>query len=301
MRAQVSDVLPSPSHGSEAQGRRTPSLYRTRVGASGTRHRGSRARSRGKRLQETASNGLQESRQARSRSRTRLAANRELYRWSSASKVRFFAVDPFDMLAQSVTQALANGPLSETELKLSSESSHRGFGDLLKEWLKGALARGDVFVHLPAKGSKVKRFGVTPDVGGLLKTVFAALRKVLATPTGKRVRKAQLLEAMSAELDTALPSGSESKATERERFLVKLCAFALETKTEGLLSIREFRAHLPFDKQHFDRVALELMRDELVTMHHHDFPESLSDPERAELVLDTRGNHFVGIALRRAP
>jgi hypothetical protein len=232
---------------------------------------------------------------------TRLAANRELYRWSSARKVRFFAGDPFDMLAQSVTQALANGPLSEPELKLRLESSHRGFGDLLKEWFKGALARGDVFVHLPAKGSKVKRFGVTPDVGGLLKTVFVALRKVLATTAGRRVRKAQILEAISAELDTTLPSGSESQATERERFLVRLCAFALETKTEGLLSIHELRARLPFDKQHFDRVALELMRDELVTMHHHDFPESLSDPERAELVVDTRGNHFVGIALRTAP
>ncbi len=230
-----------------------------------------------------------------------LAARRELYRWSSAKKVRFFECDPFDALAQSVAQAIADGPLSESAIRLKVESSHLGFGDLSKEWLKAALARGDVFVHPPAKGSKLKRFGVNPDVGGLLKTVFAALRKVLASPTGKRVRKAELLRAILAELEMISPSGSESKPTERERFLLELFALALDTSSNGLLSIRELRARLPFDKQHFDRVALELMCDELVTLHHHDFPESLSEPDRAELVVDRRGNYFVGIALRRAP
>lgn len=230
-----------------------------------------------------------------------LAARRELYRWSSAKKVRFFVSDPFDVLAQSVAQAIAEEPQSETAIRLRVESSHRGFGDLSKEWLKAALARGDVFVHPPAKGSKLKRFGVNPDVGGLLKTVFAALRKVLATPTGKRVRKAELLRAILAELEMISPSGSESKPTERERFLLQLFALALDTSSNGLLSIRELRARLPFAKQQFDRVALELMHDELVTLHHHDFPESLSEAERAELVVDKRSNHFVGIALRRAP
>jgi hypothetical protein len=230
-----------------------------------------------------------------------LAAHRELYRWSSAKKVRFFARDPFDALAQSVAHALAEGPLSETAIRLRVESSHRGYGDLLKEWLKGALARGDLFVHPPAKGSKLKRFGVSPDVGGMLKTVLVALRKVLATPAGKCVRKEQLLDAIGVALEAASPRGLETKASERELFLVRLCALALDSKPGALLPIRELRARLPFDKQQFDHMALELMRDELVILHHHDFPESLSDPDRAELVVDTCGNHFVGIALRRAP
>lgn len=231
-----------------------------------------------------------------------LAARRELYRWSIAKKVRFFEREPFDDLVRAIGAGLANGPLSEVELKRQLESVHRGFGDLFKVWIKAALSRGELFAHPPAKGSKAKRFGLSPDVGGLLKSVFTALQKVANSPAGKRVAKAQLLKALAIELDRISKEPlAPPKATERERFLSQLCGLSLETKSEGLLSIHELRARLPFDKQQFDGIALELMRDELVTLHHHDFPESLSEPERASLVVDSRGNHFVGIALRRAP
>jgi hypothetical protein len=35
-----------------------------------------------------------------------------------------------------------------------------------------------------------------------------------------------------------------------------------------------------------------------VSLHHHDYPSSLSPSERDELVLDTHGTHYVGIAPR---
>jgi hypothetical protein len=54
------------------------------------------------------------------------------------------------------------------------------------------------------------------------------------------------------------------------------------------------------DKEHFDRLALELSREGIVTLHHHDFPASLSPSERTELVQDERGTHYVGIAIRRS-
>jgi hypothetical protein len=230
----------------------------------------------------------------------RLAARREIHRWSSAKKLRFFAQDPFDTLALTVAEALANGPLGEADLRRSVETAHRGFGDLLKEWLKGALAHGDIYAHRPAKGSKLKRYGITPDLGDLLKKVLAELKKVLSTAAGQRIGKAELLEAIATELGTALPTMAESGSSAREQFLVRLATLTVAAKSDGLISIRELRASLPFDKRQFDQLALDLSRDELVTLHHHDFPTSLSAADRDELVVNSHGTYFVGIALRRA-
>jgi hypothetical protein len=228
-----------------------------------------------------------------------LAARRELYRHGSARKVRFFLRDPFDDLARSVAKALADGPLRESDLKYRVETTHRGFGDLLKPWMKGALARNELFPHRPARGSTVKRFGTSPDMGLLLKKVVAELKKVQATPAGRLLSQQQLFEGLATELGLPRPQANAPLSAGRAQFLAKLGELSDGAKPGSLLSIRELRSALPFDKQEFDRLALDLARDGLVTLHQHDFPDSLSDTERAELIADARGTHFVGIALRR--
>jgi hypothetical protein len=55
----------------------------------------------------------------------------------------------------------------------------------------------------------------------------------------------------------------------------------------------------PLDKARFDRAVLRLSEAGKVVIHHHDFPASLPAAERAELVEDSRGTHYIGIAPRR--
>jgi predicted transcriptional regulator len=53
------------------------------------------------------------------------------------------------------------------------------------------------------------------------------------------------------------------------------------------------------DKQSFDQTALSLAEQNRVALHWHDYPSSLSQSERDELVRDERGNYYIGITLRK--
>jgi hypothetical protein len=229
----------------------------------------------------------------------RLVARGECYRWVQAKKMRFFATDPFDALASAVSTTVATEPMTEATLKAQLEARHRGFGDLLKAWLKGALSRGDVFLHPPAKGSKLKRYGREPNVEALLKKVSAELVKALSSTIGQKVERRLVLEALAATLGVPVVCVDTSRAEARERFLVELFRLGLEGRAQGLLSVRELRGRLTFDKTTFDSIALELARDELVSLHYHDYPASLSVDEREELIAAPSGQYYVGIALRR--
>jgi len=68
----------------------------------------------------------------------------------------------------------------------------------------------------------------------------------------------------------------------------------------ALLEVREVRARAGLPKAVFDALALNFASKNLVTLHHHDFPSSLSVAERAQLIEDDKGTFYIGIALRRA-
>jgi len=231
-----------------------------------------------------------------------LASRGQLYRWSSARKVRYFRHDPVAAVAEMALAVLAEGPLTEGELKKRVEARNRGLGDLVKEWLKGALARGDVFVHVPLPRSKTKRFGRRPDVAVVLNKVLVELRKALGTAAGRRLERDLVAQALARELGVTLSSAQRAEPaerTDREVLLDALARLAEERAPQSLLLVRELRARTSFDKERFDSVVLDLEREGLITLHHHDFPAALSPAERAELVSDGRGTHYVGIALRR--
>ena len=229
-----------------------------------------------------------------------LAGRHEFFRWSSARKVRFFLTDPFEGLARAVQNAVAEGPLRESDLLYRVESAHRGYGDLLKVWMKGALTRGELYVHRPLRGTKLKRFGATPDWAELLKKTTAEFKKVLATPAGRSYSPSQILQELAGEVGS--PASASLPLTDdgaRARLLSELRELGARSKSSGLLSVAELRARVALEKSEFDRVVIELAKEGIVTLHQHDFPSSLSDSERASLVVDSRGNHFIGVALRR--
>lgn len=86
---------------------------------------------------------------------------------------------------------------------------------------------------------------------------------------------------------------------DHEAFLSALRGLAAENPAGALLPIRQLREGLPFGKEQFDALALELSREGIVVMHHHHAPMTLSPEERNVLVADDRGTYYIGIALRR--
>lgn len=237
-----------------------------------------------------------------------LAAQQRLHRFSTARKVRYFHEDPQVTLPHTILDALAQGPMSEPELKRTVEERAPGLGDLVKEWVKGALARGDLHLHGPAPGAKGKRIGREPDVRALLKAPLAALGKALATKAARLVPRQQVLAVLAAELgvpwppEVALAEGVPPAAAAEDEREVVLRALGELSELPGataLLSIRELRPRVALDKAPFDRVVLALAKEGVVSLHHHDFPMSLAPAERADLVVDERGTHYVGIARRR--
>jgi hypothetical protein len=235
-----------------------------------------------------------------------LAGRRVVHRWASgSSKERFFATDPLDSLNKAVANVLADGPLESTELERRVENEGRGLRDLLKVWLKQAPARGELFAHPKASSGTKKRFGLhppEPDPNVVLKSVFKALDKALTSKDGGRLSKEAVLAALAVKLGLPTPATAPGPqpGTERESFIRALRELSAQNVQNGLLPIRDLRARLRLEKEHFDRLSLELLRDGVVTLHHHDFPTSLSPAERADLVRDERGTHYVGIALRRS-
>jgi hypothetical protein len=178
-------------------------------------------------------------------------------------------------------------------------SKNRGTQDLVKEWLKGAVARGEVFLYPPAGGSRVKRYWKEPDATALLKKVVTELKKVLESSAGRHVTKERVLDLIAKELGLdARVAGGSSATDERQRFLDGLKEYTREQPKNALLSVRELRPRVGLDKQRFDAIALELQREGIVVLHHHDHPESLAEAERTRLIVGEKGVHYHGIALR---
>jgi hypothetical protein len=220
-----------------------------------------------------------------------LAARGALFRWAKGKKERFFLADPVETLDRLAPQLLSS-PLTAPELKKALEKSARGHGDLFAEWLKSALARGIVFPAAPAPRSKAKRIARAPDARLALAKPLAALKKALPKLDELGIDRAQIAAVILEEL------GVES-ADDRDAFLSALRSLAARSPDGMLLSVRELRAQLPFDKPRFDALALDLSRDGLIALHHHDFPTSLPEHERAALIEDARGTHYVGIVPKR--
>jgi hypothetical protein len=82
-------------------------------------------------------------------------------------------------------------------------------------------------------------------------------------------------------------------------FRKALDAVSTDNPPGALLSVRDVRARARLPKAVFDALALSFASKNLITLHHHDFPSSLSAIERAQLIEDGRGTFYVGIALRR--
>ena len=74
---------------------------------------------------------------------------------------------------------------------------------------------------------------------------------------------------------------------------------ASENPPGELLLARHVRDRAPLEKARFDAAALELFRDRLIILQHHDHPKALSEAERSTLIFDGHDTYFLGMALPR--
>lgn len=81
----------------------------------------------------------------------------------------------------------------------------------------------------------------------------------------------------------------------RSRFLATIAG-----RPGDLLSLSRMREGSRMSKSAFDKAILGLEKDGRVSLHHHDYPHSLSSGDRDKLVHDSKNNtYYVGVALKQ--
>jgi hypothetical protein len=225
-----------------------------------------------------------------------LAASGELWRVVKGKDEWFFGADPITTLDRAVPALLREtGPLGEASIKAQMKARAPGHDGLVKDWLKGALARGVIFEHPSPPGSKGKVFGPELDLRVSLGKPLAELQKAISTIERSGISRESVLEFLRRELGVV---SAPPRRASREVFLEALRRFAADNPSGALLPVRELRARAGLGKQDFDSAALALSNEGLLELHHHDHAGALSEAEQSTLVRDPRGRHYVGIALR---
>jgi hypothetical protein len=203
--------------------------------------------------------------------------------------------DPAAVLGPAIEAALREGPLGKKDLTARVKRSAPGFAKLLPGVLAAELARGAVREH-PRAGKAPLRYGLTPPdpapyLGKITKDL-AALQKKLGA---HGVTAAAIHAALGRALGVAATPALTDAAGDDAAVLAALHRLAAGEPAGALLGVRALRALVTLDKDRFDRAALRLARAGRLKLHHHDFPESLPAEERAVLVRDERGVHYIGV------
>jgi hypothetical protein len=219
--------------------------------------------------------------------------------------------DPEAALAQVIREALEGEPLTKTLLARRVKSTAPDFAGLLRPVLIRLVERGLVHEH-PEVAKRRSRFGLAPpDPLPYLAKPLQGIRAVLKKLSRHGVTVEGIYEALGRDLGVAPVRGSMAPSPrsapaegadgrDEERVLAALQELSAREPPGTLLSLPALRRTTPdLDKARFDRAVLRLSSRGRVILHHHDFPTSLAPPERAALVEDERGTHYIGVALRR--
>jgi len=239
-----------------------------------------------------------------------LASTGALYAFRKGSTQLFFLVDPLPVLDAAILPRLIPEPRDKDGLKKLVGEVAPGHAVVLDAWLKRALTRRALHEHAPkAKGAK-KRYGTEPDIRKVVAPLITALKKACEKTDSQGISRERLAALLLNELGVSRSAagltsarkdgnGAPQNGDGRAAFLAALEALGAENPRQALLSVRDLRSRLSLGKQQFDALALQLMREGSVSLHHHDHPASLPEPERQRLIADTRGTYYVGIAPRR--
>ncbi|WP_156339087.1 hypothetical protein [Chondromyces crocatus] len=253
-----------------------------------------------------------------------LVRTRRLFTLKLGKSLKYCAREPEALLRDAVLSALADGPLSRDDLTKHVKRVAPGYEKGLAVAFTSLLTRGEVREHPKVGTQKKIRYGLLPPdpapyLAKLTKDLRALQKKLSAHGVTATAIHATLghalgldpphlaspprnpsLAAVAIPAAIATSAASENRAVEDEAILLAaLTALAAREPPGALLSLRTLRALQTLPKQRFDEAVLRLSESGRVVLHHHDFPASLTEAEREELVLDTHGVHYLGIAPRR--
>lgn len=198
---------------------------------------------------------------------------------------------------EAILRILATRALSMAEILRRLRPSLRGMEEAAQRRLIGGMVREGLLHEWPAViGGRTASFcTLPPDPRFYLEDAVRRIARRLGLPPASLAAPLRDLAGQTIAADEVAGGNLDEKLLER-MVQVKLAA------AQGApLPLRELWQSLRaegWEKSAFDRIVLGLAAGYRVTLLKHDFPGMLSATDRADLVVDQYGNHFVGIALR---
>jgi hypothetical protein len=235
-----------------------------------------------------------------------LAREGALFAFKEGGTLRYTHRDPSSVVALAVREALRDGPVGKKQLDARVKRAAPGSSKLYPAVLAAEIAQGAVFTH-PKVGKKYGvRYGLLPPdpmpyLAAVIRQIKVAVKKLSPSGVDKATIHAAIGRALGIEsAEQAVERAERAPDLRADEELVQSALRELASREPpgALLSVRALRALVALEKPRFDGAVLQLSRARKVTLHHHDFPESLPEVERAALVQDAHGVHYVGVALR---
>ena len=234
-----------------------------------------------------------------------LVGEDRVHLWQPGKTAQYSLVEPGNAAREIILNALTNGPLTEKDLVHQLRKKLAGYNaKQLKQHLSPLSHSGQVIEH-PKYGKTAAGYGLKPPKPDLYlaraKKEIEIVHKLLA-PVGVS------LDAIYRALGDHLGLETEPSArgwkkpddttpsVEAERLILEgITRLQPLGQSRALVSTRELRRLLTLRKNDFDRAVFSLAVKSRVALHHHDFPGSLRQAEREEMVRDDRGTYYVGI------
>lgn len=178
--------------------------------------------------------------------------------------------------------------------------------DQAQEIVQQLEAERKLWRHPPTgKGKAAKELLATrppspePYLHDLARELSAVVPKLLTAGVSKDDLRRALVQLCEASGVTFSRSEGPASATGVD-LLALMKRLEPGAERGALVSARELRQAARLEKALFDRTVLDLARQGRLALHRHDYPTSLSFPERDELVTDGQGAYYVGMALRQS-
>lgn len=151
-----------------------------------------------------------------------------------------------------------------------------------------------------------KQAAILEDTGVPPEATLEAARRLLADAWAERGAEAPESKPPDAEAVGAPEHGERvDPASIAEPpaaiILARLSQLRGDPRVGPLVPVRELRRSLegePLDKPRFDAAMLQLARGGRIALYQHDYPASLSEEERGDMVRDNAGNIYNAVSLR---
>ncbi len=226
------------------------------------------------------------------------ASKGRIHRYASTGKSknpRYWTRDPEMYAREMMLTLLAERLHIQSDLLKRLKTKLAGFRVAQQKQLLARLVEENQAQLLPPFiGSRTKLYSTRPpDPRDYVEDAIAKLSKALG------VSREQILNVMRGGSQTA--ERAQPQHDLGERLMGRMVQVKHTAVEGGLVHLSELWHSLRnegWDKASFDRTVLNLAQSYRVALQRHNFPASLSEEERAELVADELGNYYVGITIR---